>query len=140
MQSNWEVVLRHLPDASLREDLLLNSRSYDKYILTAAETRTAAGHGTATSAPVESQGTTEVQFQLVDVHGEKITVRAMFQLLLVRRPHSECEPSFDEGFAVVMGSELGNQMRKNGRVEWSVSHACVGIVEAVPSAGSRFKN
>ena len=31
------VVLRHLPDASLREHVLLNSRAYDTYILMAAE-------------------------------------------------------------------------------------------------------
>ena len=36
------VVLHHLPDASLREHLLLSSRAYDKYDLMAAETRTVA--------------------------------------------------------------------------------------------------
>ena len=41
---------------------------------------------TAIGAPVEPQGTTEVQSQPVDVHGGKITVKAMFGLLLVRRP------------------------------------------------------
>ena len=39
---------------------------------------------TATGAPVESRGTMEVKFQLVDAHGEKIFVRAIFELLLVR--------------------------------------------------------
>ena len=38
------VGLHHLPDASLREHLLLNSRSYDTYILMAAEIRTVC-HG-----------------------------------------------------------------------------------------------
>ena len=36
------VVLHHLPDASLREHLLLNSRVYDTYALMAAEIRTVA--------------------------------------------------------------------------------------------------
>ena len=36
------VVLRHLPDPSLRKHLLLNSRSYDTYILMAVELRTEA--------------------------------------------------------------------------------------------------
>ena len=36
------VVLHHLPDASLREHLLLNSRVYDTYALMAAEIRSVA--------------------------------------------------------------------------------------------------
>ena len=35
--SKLGVVLRHLPDASLREHLLFNSRAYDTYIMMAAE-------------------------------------------------------------------------------------------------------
>ena len=34
------VVLDHLPDASVREHLLLNPRAYDKWILMAAEIQT----------------------------------------------------------------------------------------------------
>ena len=36
------VVLHHLPDASLREHLLLNSRANDTYILMTADMRTVA--------------------------------------------------------------------------------------------------
>ena len=45
------VVLHHLPDASLREHLLLNSRAYDKYDLMAAEIRTVAMARTTWSGP-----------------------------------------------------------------------------------------
>ena len=41
---------------------------------------------TATGAPVASQGTLDVSFQLVDVHCVGIKVRATFGLLPVRRP------------------------------------------------------
>ena len=37
---------------------------------------------TATSAPVEPRCALEVKFQMVDAHGEIITVKAMFDLLL----------------------------------------------------------
>ena len=58
----------------------------------------------------------EVQFQLFDVHGEKITVRAMFELLPVRRPILSVSRLVDKGFAVVLGNDLENKMSKNGRV------------------------
>ena len=45
------VVLHHLPDASLREHLLLNSRVYDTYALMAAEIRTVAMARTTWSGP-----------------------------------------------------------------------------------------
>ena len=41
---------------------------------------------TATGAPLASQGTLEVTFQLFDVHGVAITVKATLELLPVRRP------------------------------------------------------
>ena len=59
---------------------------------------------TATGAPVESQGTTEVKFQPDNVHGENITVKAMLELLLVRRPLPSVSRLLDNGFAVVMGN------------------------------------
>ena len=46
------IVLRHLPDAALREHWLLNSQSYDKYSLMAAETRSVAMARTTWSGPV----------------------------------------------------------------------------------------
>ena len=58
---------------------------------------------TATRAPVASQGMLEVTFQSVDVHGVAITVKAMFELLPVRRPFLSVRRLVDEGFAVVMG-------------------------------------
>ena len=70
---------------------------------------------TATGAPVESQGRTEVTFQLLDVHGESITVKAVFELLPVRRPILSVSRLVDKGFAVVMGNDAGNKLRKNGR-------------------------
>ena len=67
----------------------------------------------ATGAPVELQGTTEVKFQLVDVPA----VKAIFELLLVRRPILSVSRLVPKGFAVVMGNELENKMSKckNGR-------------------------
>ena len=71
---------------------------------------------TATGPPVESQGTLEVTFQLIDVHGVAITVKAVFELLPVRRPILSVSRLVDKGFAVVMGNDLGNTLGKNGRV------------------------
>ena len=45
------VVLHHLPDASLRAHLLLNSRAYDTYALVAAEVRAVAMARTTWSGP-----------------------------------------------------------------------------------------
>ena len=45
------VVLHHLPDASLREHLLLNSRVYDTYALMSAEVRAVATAKTTWSGP-----------------------------------------------------------------------------------------
>ena len=67
-------------------------------------------------SPVESQGTLEVTFQLIDEHGVEITVKAVFELLPVRRPILSASRPADKGFAVVMGNDLGNTLGKNGRV------------------------
>ena len=56
----------------------------------------------------------EVLLQLVDVHGGKITVQAMFVWLLLRRSILSVSRPVDKRFAVVMGDELGNQICKNG--------------------------
>ena len=71
---------------------------------------------TATGAPVASQGTLDVSFQLVDVHGVEINVRATFELLPVRRPILGVSRLVEKGFAVVMGKEQGNTLCKDGRV------------------------
>ena len=57
----------------------------------------------------------EVEFQLVAVHGEKITAKAMFELLPVRRPILSVSRLVEQRFAVFMGNDLGNKMSKNGR-------------------------
>ena len=57
---------------------------------------------TATGAPVASQGTLEVKCQLVDGHGEAITVKTVFELLPVRRPIVSVSRLVDKWFAVVM--------------------------------------
>ena len=72
----------------------------------------------ATSVPVDSQGMLEVKFQLVDVHSERITAKAMFELLAVRRPILSVSRFVDKGFAVVMGNEQGNTLGKDGRVKY----------------------
>ena len=51
MQSNWEFVPHHLPDTSLREQLLLNSRVYDTHALMAAEVRAVVVARTTWSGP-----------------------------------------------------------------------------------------
>ena len=66
---------------------------------------------TATGAPV---GTLEVKFQLVDVHGERITEKAMFELLPVRRPILSVSRPVGKEFVLVMGNERGNKLCKNG--------------------------
>ena len=65
---------------------------------------------------MHSHGTLEVTLQLVDVHGVVITVKAMFELLLVRRPIPSVTCLVDEGVPVVMGNEQGNTLGKDGRV------------------------
>ena len=55
-------------------------------------------------------------FQLVDVHGVAITVKAMYELLPVRRPILIVSRFVDRGFAVLMGNEQGNTLGKDGRV------------------------
>ena len=72
----------------------------------------------ATGAPVASQGTLEATFQLVDVHDVTITLKAMFELLPVRRPILSVSRLVDKGFAVVMGNEQGNTLGKDGRVKY----------------------
>ena len=71
---------------------------------------------TATGAPVASQGTLDVSFQLLYVHGVDINVRATFELLPVRRPILSVSRLVEKGFAVVMGNEQGNTFSKDGRV------------------------
>ena len=71
---------------------------------------------TATGAPVASQGTMDVSFKLVDVHGVAINARATFELLPVRRPILSVSRLVEKGFAVVMGKEQGNTLCKDGRV------------------------
>ena len=71
---------------------------------------------TATVAPVASQGTLDVSFQLVDVPGVEINVRATFELVPVRRPILSVSRLVEKGFAVVMGKEQGNTLCKDGRV------------------------
>ena len=70
----------------------------------------------ATSAPVESQGTLEVTFQLVGVHGERITAKTMFELLPLRRPILSVSRHVHKRCAVVMGNDdHGNKLGKNER-------------------------
>ena len=57
---------------------------------------------TATGTPVASQGTLDVSFQLVDVHGVETNVRATFELLPVRRPILSVIRLVEKGLAVVM--------------------------------------
>ena len=71
---------------------------------------------TATGAPVASQCTLDVSFELVDVHGVEINVRATFELLPVRRPILSVSRLVEKGFAVVMGKEQGSTLCKDGRV------------------------
>ena len=68
----------------------------------------------ATGPRVESQGTLEVTFQLIDEHGVAITVKAVFELLPVRRPILSMSRLVEKGFAVVVGNDLGNTLDKNG--------------------------
>ena len=56
-----------------------------------------------------------LKFQLVDVHGERITVKATFELLPVRRPILSLSRLVDKGLAVVMGNDQGKKLSKNGR-------------------------
>ena len=71
---------------------------------------------TVTGAPVASQGSLDVSFQLVDVHGVDINVRATFELPPVRRPILSASRLVEKGFAVVMGEEQGNTLCKDGSV------------------------
>ena len=57
-----------------------------------------------------------MSFQLVDVHGVEINVRATFELLPVCRPILSVSRLVEKGFAVVMGKEQGNTLCKDGRV------------------------
>ena len=49
------------------------------------------------------------------MHGERITVKAIFELLPVRRPILSVSRLIDKRFAVVMGNDQGNKLSKNGR-------------------------
>ena len=55
-------------------------------------------------------------FQLFDVHGVAITVKATLELLLVRRPILSGSRLVDKRVAVAMGNEQGNTLGKDGRV------------------------
>ena len=70
---------------------------------------------TVTGTPVASQGTLEVKFRLINVHGEKITVKAMFELFAVRRPILSVNRLVGKGFVVAMGKEDGHKVHKDGR-------------------------
>ena len=70
---------------------------------------------TVTGTPVASQGTLEVKFLLINVHGEKITVKAMFELFAVRRPILSVNRLVGKGFVVAMGKEDGHKVHKGGR-------------------------
>ena len=99
---------------------------------------------TATGAPVESQGTLEVNIQLVAVHGEAITVKAVFELLPAHRPILSVGHLVDKGFAVVMGNDQGNKLSENGRrdtssqIQWCVPcpFPCDSGIGAVSTGGS----
>ena len=54
------------------------------------------------------------QFQQVDVSSGKITVKAMFGVLLLRRSILSASRFVDKRFAFVMGNESDNQICKNG--------------------------
>ena len=71
---------------------------------------------TATVASVASRCTRDVSFQLVDVHGVEINVRATFELLPFRRPILSVSRLVEKVLAVVMGKEQGNTLCKDGRV------------------------
>ena len=49
------------------------------------------------------------------MHGEKITAKAMFELLPVRRPILSVTRLVEKGLVVVMGNERGHKLCKNGR-------------------------
>ena len=49
------------------------------------------------------------------MHGEKITAKAMFELLPVRRPILIVTRLVEKRFVVVMGIERGHKLCKNGR-------------------------
>ena len=66
---------------------------------------------TATRAPVVSQGTLDVSFQLLDVHGVDINVRATLELLLVRRPILSVNRLVEKKLAVAMGNTLSTDGR-----------------------------
>ena len=68
----------------------------------------------ATGAPVASQGTLDVSFQLLDVHGVEVNVRATFDLLPVRRPILSVSRLVEKGFVFVMGREQANTLCKDG--------------------------
>ena len=60
---------------------------------------------TATGAQTTFQGTLEVKFQRIDVHGEEITVTTRFRLIPVKRPiMSVCRP-VGKKVVVIMQSE-----------------------------------
>ena len=49
------------------------------------------------------------------MHGEKITAKAMFELLPVRRPILSDTRLVEKEFVVVIGNERGHKLCKNGR-------------------------
>ena len=56
-----------------------------------------------------------MKFHVVNVHGEKITVKAMCELLAVRRPILSANRLVGRGFLVAMGKEGGHKVHKDGR-------------------------
>ena len=97
---------------------------------------------TATRALVASQGTLEVTFQLVEVHGVAITVKATFELLPARRPILSVRRLVDKGSDVMMGNEQGNTLGKDGsdtsaQIQWCKSRPWDTVVGAVSTGRSR---
>ena len=56
-----------------------------------------------------------MKFHSINVHGEKIIVKAMLELLAVRRPILSVNRIVGKGFVVAMGKEGGHKVHKDGR-------------------------
>ena len=90
-QSHWIVMLaevRQNQEQSINNELLVDSGAACH--AWPCKTKSGSSRGgtffNATRAPVASQRTLDVSFQLVDVHGVEINVRVTFELFPVRRP------------------------------------------------------
>ena len=97
---------------------------------------------TATGAPVASQGTLEVKFQLVDVHGEKITVKATFELLPLRRPILSVSRLAEKGWVCCCHrkrtwAQVVQEWQRDtsSQIQRCVSRQCNSVVGVVPIGG-----